>query len=75
MLANAFDCGDLLAFATGSEHRAREHGRAVNQNRASSAGGIVAAALGAGELQVHAQCVEQESIRLDGDLVGATVNA
>ena len=50
VFTDAFDSGNLLAFATCGQHCAREHGRAVNQNRASSAGGIVAAALGAGEL-------------------------
>src|SRR5579872_1003215 len=38
MLADAFDRGDLLAFATGGEYGAGEHGDAVDLNRAGAAG-------------------------------------
>src|SRR6202142_776582 len=75
VLAHAFDGGDLLAFATGGEHGAGEHRRAVNKNGAGAAGGVVASALGAGEIEFNAERVEQESIRLDGDLVRAGVDA
>src|ERR1700690_995171 len=75
VFAHAFDGGDLLAFATGGEHGAGEHRRAVNKNSAGTAGGIVASALGAGEIEVETEGVEQESIRLDGDLIRAGVDA
>ena len=75
VLAYAFDGGDLLAFATGGEHGAGEHGRAVNQHRAGAAGGVVASALGSGEIELHAEGVEQKFIWLDGDLVCPAVDA
>src|SRR5258708_31002006 len=75
VLAYAFDGGDLLAFATGGEHGARKHRSAVNQHGAGAAGGVVASALGAGEVEFPAQRIEQESVRLDGDLVRARVDA
>src|SRR5450631_3429911 len=75
VLTDAFDGSDLLPLATGGEQRTGEHRRAVHEHRAGSAGGIVAAALGAGEAEIAAQHVEQQRARLDGELVGKTVNA
>ena len=75
MLAHAFHSGDFLALAAGSEQCAREHGRAVNQNRTCAAGRIVASAFGAGELQIQAQRVQQKPIRLDCQLMGTAVDA
>src|SRR5262249_22181080 len=58
VLTDAFDSGDLLPFATGSEHRAGEHGDAIDENSARAAGGVVASALMASELQILSQSVE-----------------
>src|SRR4029077_11076780 len=45
VLANTFNSRDLLTFATGSKHGAREHGHAIQLHGASSAGGIITTAL------------------------------
>src|SRR5581483_637272 len=73
VLAHALDGCDLLALATCCQQRARQHGRAVNQHRASTAGRVIAAALRAGKLQVLSQGVKQELARLDTSLVTAAV--
>jgi hypothetical protein len=74
VLSHAFNRRDLLAFTAGGEHRAREHRRAVNQNCTSSAGGIIAAAFRAGELQVLAESVEQNPIGLERKLMRAIID-
>ena len=75
MLTDAFDGRDLLPLATEGENRTGEHRRAVHEHRAGPAGGVVAAALRAGEAEIAPQHVEQQRARLDGELVGKTVNA
>ena len=75
VVGDAFDGGDLLPLATGRQHGAREHGHAVDLHRAGAAGGVVASPLGAGQIEVLAQDVEQQLVRLDGQLVSASVNA
>src|SRR5262249_43304672 len=57
MFGDAFDGGDLLAFAARSQQSTRQHRSAIKENRTGAAGGIVAAPLGASELQVLAQHV------------------
>ena len=75
VLADAFDGGDFLAFATRGEHGAGEHGQSINQNSAGAARGVVAAALGSGKLQVYAQGVKQEAIGLDREFMRAAIDA
>src|ERR1019366_8782810 len=57
VLTDAFDGRDLLPFATEGEQRTGEHRRAVHEHRAGPAGGVVAAALRAGEAEIAAQHV------------------
>ena len=75
MFAHALDRGDLLAFTTGRKQGAGQHRDAIHQHRAGAAGRIVAAALGAGKIEILTQDVEQQLARLDGQLVRATVDA
>ena len=75
VVGDAFDGGDLLPLATGRQHGAREHGDAVHLHRACAAGRIVTAALGAGQVEVLAQNIEQQLVRLDRQFVGASVDA
>src|SRR5579864_4881857 len=74
MLADSFNGRDLLAFATCREQRAREHRRSVDEYGACSTRGIVTAALRSRELQVLAQGVEKQLVRLDCKFVRAPVD-
>src|SRR5215469_18959852 len=74
VLGDAFNRRDLLAFATGSQQRAGEHGRSVDEDGARAAGGIIASALGAGKFELTSQRVEQERVWRDRDLVCAAIH-
>ena len=58
-LGQALNRGDLLALRTRGQHQAGEHALAVHMHGAGAATAMIAALLGAGELGVFAQCVEQ----------------
>jgi hypothetical protein len=73
VLAYAFNSSDLLPLAAGSEQRAGEHGNAIHENGARTAGRIITATLGAGEQQILPQGVKQQLAGLDGELAGAAV--
>ena len=75
VVGDAFDGRNLLPLATGGQHRAREHGNAVHLHGASAAGRVVAGALGAGQIEVLAQDVKQQLVRLDRQFVCASVDA
>ena len=66
--AEALDGRDLVALGVGGEHQAGLDRLAVEEHRAGAAGAAVADLLGAGEVEVVAQRVEQRHPRLDGHL-------
>ena len=61
--AQAFDRHDLVALVHDGERQARVDAPAVDQHRAGAALPVVAALLGAGQVQVLAQRVEQRCPR------------
>ena len=71
--AQAFDGGDLVALV---HHRQRQAGidaAPVDDHRAGAALAVVAALLGAGQVQVLAQRVEQRGARVEFQFAGLTV--
>ena len=64
---NAFDGLDVLALRVDGQDGAAVHGFAVDDDGAGAAGGPVAHALGAGQIQMIAQRVEQGNARLQSD--------
>jgi hypothetical protein len=75
VLADALDCRDFLAFATGGEQSARHHRDAVDQNGARATGRIIAAALRARKIEFLPQNVQQNGTRLDRHFVSPSINA
>jgi hypothetical protein len=75
VFADAFDRGDLLALAARGQQGAGEGRHAINQNGTGPAGGIVTAALGAGELQVLTERIEQQAIGHNRQLVRAAIHS
>jgi len=75
VLADTFDRGDLLAFAACCQHSAGKGRHAINQNSAGATGGIITSALGAGELQVLAERIEQQAIGHDRQLMRAAIHS
>ncbi len=71
----AFDRRDLVANGFQSHCQTREPRAAINMHGAAAARAHVAAALGAGEIEVLANGIEQHVIRPDRDFVGRAVNA
>ena len=74
MLTYAFHGSDLLFLAAGGQQRTGKHGRTVYQHRAGAAGRIVAPTLGAGELKVLAQDLQQHLARRNRQLSHAAVD-
>ena len=62
--AETFHGRDLLALRVDGQHGARVHGFAVQQHGACAAGAAIAHALGAGEVKLVSQRVEQRDARL-----------
>ena len=70
----AFDRGDRAALVLHRQRQARQDALAVDQHRAGAAGALVAALLGAGEMQVLAQQVEQRCPDIDRKVAGLSVD-
>ena len=64
----AFDRRDRTAVAVDAEHEAREHRLAVEQHGAGAAFAQLAAVLGAAQVQVFTQNLEQRLVRRERDL-------
>ena len=64
-LADAFDGGDLIALVHQGERKAAVYAAAVDVNRAGAALPVIAAFLGAGEVNALAQGVEQSGARVE----------
>jgi hypothetical protein len=65
--AEPLDRRDRVALVHGGETQAGVNAHAVHQHRAGAAMAVVAALLGAGEMQVLAQSVEQRDARVEFD--------
>src|SRR5581483_11092773 len=74
VVCQAFYCGDLGAVRLDGQHQAGSHALAIHQDRAGAAHAVLAADVGARQLQVVAQEVGQRAARLDVALVSAAVN-
>ena len=72
--AEALDGRDLVPLGVGREHQAGLHRLAVEQHRAAAAAAAVAHLLGARQVEVVAQRVEQRDARLDGELPDRAVH-
>ncbi len=70
----AFDGFDLLALRVDGEHGAAIHHLFVDDDGAGAAGAAVADALGAGQIELIAQGVEQSGARLDRGFVTPAVD-
>src|SRR5258708_31384700 len=80
MFRDAFYRGDLgsailVCRGAHGEHGATQCRHAVHKDGAGSAGRIIASALGAGELQLLAQDIEQQSVRLRRQFIAAALHA
>lgn len=60
----ALDCRHLVAFGLHSEHQARPHGLAIQQNRAAPAHPVLATDMRPGETEVVAQVVGKQAPRI-----------
>ena len=63
--AQAFDRDDVVALVHHGEREAGVDAPAVDQHGAGAALPVVAALLGAGQMEVFAQCVEQRRARVE----------
>jgi hypothetical protein len=73
-LGESFDGGDLMAFAGDRERQAGKHASPVHPDRARAAGALVAVLLGARQIEVLAQRVEEADTRLDPQDVLDTID-
>ena len=73
--AQAFDGGDLGALVHHRQRQAGVDAPAVDDHRAGAALAVVAALLGAGQVQVLAQRVEQRGAGVEFELVALAVDA
>src|SRR5438270_3200488 len=64
----AFDGHDIASAAVDAEHQARQHRLAIEEHRARAALSEFAAVLGACEIQILAQDLEQRLVRIERDL-------
>src|SRR5262245_31809356 len=74
VLFETFDCSNLFALRLDRQRRAGIDGFAVHDHRAGAAGGAVADAFGAGDVQIVAQRVEQRHSRFDAHLFRSAVD-
>ncbi len=72
--AEAFDGHDLAAAALDAQHQARQHRPAVQQHGAGAALAELAPVLGAAEIQVLTQHLEQRLVRVERDVVRFAVD-
>src|SRR5262249_3215327 len=63
-LRQALDRGDLRTLIGNRQHQAGHLGHAIDQNRTSTATGVIAAAFGSGQAEVLAQDVQQQPVGL-----------
>ena len=73
-VGHALDGRDLAPLALDRKHQAGEHGLAVDQDRARPALAELAAVLGAGEVQLLAEHLEQRLVRRREDVALLTVD-
>ena len=67
------DGRDLAALRLHGKKQAGAHSQAIQQDRADAAGAVLAADVGAGQVQLVAQEVAQQHARFDRALVGCAV--
>jgi hypothetical protein len=65
---------DLTILVGDGEHQAGHLRLTIDQDRAGAATGIVTAAFGAGQAEILAQNIEEQSVGLDRELVRPAVN-
>ena len=72
--AEPFDGGDLAALVLHGQREAAVDALAVDQHRAGAAGALVAALLGAEQVQLLAQQIEQRGAHVHRDLQVAAID-
>ena len=72
-LADALDGRDLIRRVHHGKRQARVHALAVHMHRAGAALAVIAALLGAGQVQVFAQAIEQRGPRIDAQRIALAV--